>query len=94
MKGYRQSKLTPSFWARDWLPISFGLVVNDFGVKYVGKQNVEHLMAALKEDYTIPHDWEGNRYLGLTLDWDYENKVVIVSMSEYVENAIQRFHHL
>ncbi len=35
--GYRQSKLTPGFWKYDWRPICFSLVVDDFGVKYVGK---------------------------------------------------------
>jgi hypothetical protein len=31
--GYTQSKLTPGFWTHDWRPISFTLVVDDFGVK-------------------------------------------------------------
>ena len=51
-------------------------------------------MLAFKEDYTISHDWEGKRYLGLNLDWDYDNRVVTVSMPEYFENALQRFHHV
>ena len=29
-------------------------------------------MNVLKEDYIISHDWEGKRYIGLTIDWDYE----------------------
>ena len=36
-KGCRQSTPTPGFWAHDWRPISFGLVVDNSGVKYVGK---------------------------------------------------------
>ena len=51
-------------------------------------------MAALKEDYAISHDWEGKRYIGLTLDWDYDKRIVMVSMPEYIENALQRVHHL
>ncbi len=31
--GYRQSKATPGLWQHDTRPISFSLVVNDFGVK-------------------------------------------------------------
>jgi hypothetical protein len=30
---YRQSKITPGYWQHDWQPISFTLVVDDFGVK-------------------------------------------------------------
>jgi hypothetical protein len=30
--GYTQSKLTPGYWKHEWHPISFTLVVDDFGV--------------------------------------------------------------
>ncbi|KAL7524797.1 hypothetical protein ACHAXR_000721, partial [Thalassiosira sp. AJA248-18] len=46
-KGYPQSKTTPGFWKHDWRPISFTLVVDDFGVKYVGKEHAEHLLTAI-----------------------------------------------
>ena len=34
---YEQSKLTPGFWKHEGRPICFTLVVENFGVKYVGK---------------------------------------------------------
>ena len=92
--GYEQSKLTPGFWKHKWRPISFSLVVDDFGVKYVGKQHVEHLIKALKEHYEISQDWTGSKYCGLTLDWDYVRREVHVSMPGYVEKALHRFKHL
>ena len=48
-KGYVQSKLTPSFWTHKWRPILFTLCIDDFGVKYLGKQHVDHLMQVLSE---------------------------------------------
>jgi hypothetical protein len=69
--GYQQSKITPGHWQHDWHPISFTLVVDDFGVKYIDKNNVKYLMSILKQDYTINTNWEGMQYLGLTLNWDY-----------------------
>jgi hypothetical protein len=57
--GYQQSKITPGYWQHDWHPISFTLVVDDFGVKYIDKNDVEHLMSILKQDYTINTNWEG-----------------------------------
>ena len=92
-KGYRQSKICPGFWKHDWRPICFSLVVDDFGVKYVGKQHAEHLMQALQEEYTIKWEWEGKRYIGLTIDWDYEKKEVHISMPNYIKEALTRFHH-
>ena len=35
--GYRKSDKTPGFWRHNTRPISFTLIVDDFGVKYVGK---------------------------------------------------------
>ena len=91
--GYLQSKLTPGFWKHKWRPISFSLVVDDFGVKYVGKQHITHLINALKENYEISQDWAGSKYCGLELDWDYKRREVHLSMPGYVAKALQRFNH-
>ncbi|KAL7475242.1 hypothetical protein ACHAW6_003007, partial [Cyclotella cf. meneghiniana] len=77
--GYHQSKLVPGLWTHDWCPIQFTLVVNDFGVKYVGDEHPQHLLQALPEYYQ--------------LDWDYAKPQVHLSMSEYVDKALQQFQH-
>ena len=73
-EGYSQSKLTPFFWTHKWRPVSFTLCVDDFGVKYVGKEHTEHLISVLESSYTISTDWKGKSYLGLDLDWDYQKR--------------------
>ena len=65
---YYQSDQTPGFWKHKWRPLSFSLIVDDFGVKYVGEEHVQHLMETLKEFYTITDDWKGEKYSGITLD--------------------------
>jgi hypothetical protein len=35
--GYPQSKVTPGYWKHNWQPISFTLVMDDFGIKYTTK---------------------------------------------------------
>jgi hypothetical protein len=62
--GYRQSKITPGYWHHSWCPISFTLDVDDFGLKNTNKDNVEHLMNILKQDFEIDTNWEGTHYLG------------------------------
>ncbi len=42
--GYTQRETTPGLWSHKLRPIQFSLVVDDFGVKYVGKGNAEHLL--------------------------------------------------
>jgi hypothetical protein len=48
---YRQSTIPPGLWKHDTRPISFSLVVNDFGVKYVGEENAQHLLDTVQKYY-------------------------------------------
>ena len=91
--GYKQSKLVPGLWKHDWRPIQFTLVVDDFGVKYDGKEHALHLKATLEEHYKVTNDWEGKRYIGITLDWDYKRRQVHLSMPGYVAKALKQFQH-
>jgi hypothetical protein len=70
--GYRPTTHTHGLRTHNTLPISFSLVVDDFGVKYVGGEHAEHLMACIKKKYNISSNWNGTAYCGLALDWDYK----------------------
>ncbi len=91
--GYRQSPITPGLWRHNFCLISFTLCVDNFGIKYVGCEHVEHLSGILKEHYKCSQDWSGARYLGMTINWDYINKSVHVSMLDYVPEAVIHFQH-
>jgi hypothetical protein len=52
--GYRPTTHTHGLWTRDTRPISFSLAVDDFGVKYVGREHAEHLMACIRKNITFP----------------------------------------
>ena len=69
--GYQQSKLVP-VWKHKTRPIHFTLVVDDFGVKYTRQEDVDHLKSTMESNYRVMADWTGKRYIGITLDWDYE----------------------
>jgi hypothetical protein len=43
--------------------------------------------------YKIKEDWTGSMYTGLTIDWDYDNGTVDISMPGYYEKALKRFQH-
>ena len=38
-------------------------------------------------------EWDPTFYLGVTLDFDYEERTCKVSMPGYVKQALIRFHH-
>ena len=92
-RGYFQSKLVPGLWSHKWRPVQFTLVVDDFGVKYVGEEHALHLKESLEQDYTVTTEWDGRRYIGITLDWDYKRRQVHLSMPGYAKKALKQFKH-
>jgi hypothetical protein len=69
--------------------------VDDFAVKYVGKQHVEHLQKALLRTYELTTDWTATAtvYSGMTLKWDYKNRTCDISMPGYISNVLSKFQH-
>ena len=91
--GYFPIPNTVGMWKHISRPIQFCLCVDDFGIKYTQQTDVEHLLHALKTKYNLTVDWTGNNYCGLTLDWNYPNKHVDVSMPGYIEKLLHRLAH-
>lgn len=73
--GYHPCTHTPGLW--------WHTVVDDFGVQYMGIDNALHLIKVLKEHYTISLNWKGTLYCGITLQWDYLNRTVNLSMHSH-----------
>jgi hypothetical protein len=92
--GYAPVRHTPGLWRHETRPILFSLCVDDFGVKTVGRKHAEHLLAALRTKYGVTTDWEGEKYLGLTIKWDYQARTADLSMPGYIAAAIHRFQHV
>ena len=46
-KVYFQYTHAPGLWRQKWRPILFSLVVDNFGVKYVGKEHAGHLISVI-----------------------------------------------
>ena len=92
-RGYQQSKLVPGLWHYKWQPVQFTLVLDNFGTKYVGGKHPLHLKHTLEEKYTVTIEWDGKRYIGINLDWDYTRRQVHLSMPGYVKKALKQFDH-
>ena len=75
--GYFPIPLTTGLWKPKSRDTVFALCVNDFGIKYTTKDNINHLIAALKQSYKISIDWEGCHYCGLTFNWNYDKGYVM-----------------
>ncbi len=62
-------------------------------MKYIGEEHAQHLIITLKQDYKIEEDWDGHRYLGITLNRDYKKREVHLSMPGNVDKALAQFGH-
>ena len=64
--GYKPTR-TPGLWKHDNKPISFTLIVDDFGVKYKNKKYAKDLMKILStHSKAVTTDWTGSLYSGIT----------------------------
>jgi hypothetical protein len=87
--GYYKCVKTPGLWKHESRPLTFTLVVDDFGVKYESKDDVDHLIASIKSTYKLIKNWMGNLYCGISLNWDYINQTVDISMPGYIKKKLQ-----
>ena len=92
--GYYPCRHTPGLWRHHWRPIIFSLVVDDFGIKYVGRDHAIHFVQALQSHYPkVTVDWTGSLYCGITIRWDYQRKHVDLSMPSYIKDTLTKYQH-
>jgi hypothetical protein len=91
--GYHKCIDTPGLWKHESRPLTFTLVVDDFGVKYEKKEDADHLISSIKSTYRLTKDWMGNLYCGITLDWDYVNQTLICQCRD-ISKKIQEYNHV
>ena len=82
--GYYEATTTTGLWSHKWRPIKFVLLVDNFSIEYVGNGNALHLLKTLERNYEITTDWEGTKFAGIDLTWDYNvrhtNRTCYISM--------------
>ena len=93
-EGYYESRTTPGLWRQKWRPIQFCLIVDDFGVEYVGKQHADHLPTIPKNYHNITEDLEGKKYAGIDLKWDYKKRTCRATMDGYILELRNKYGHM
>jgi hypothetical protein len=89
--GYYESVNTPGLWGHESRPLTFTLVVDDFEVKFVNKDDVNHLISSISTTYKLTKDWTGNLYCSIMLKWDYVARTVDISMQGYIKKKLQEY---
>ena len=81
-------------WKQDWHPVQCTLLIDVFGIKYDVKEHALHLKQTLENDYPVTTEWDGKRYIGITLDCDYKRQQFHLSMPGYVKEALKKFRYV
>jgi len=58
-EGYYQSETVPGLWKHKTKPIQFVLVVDDFGIKYINKDDLDHLIRTVEKYYNVVVNLDG-----------------------------------
>ena len=93
-EGYYQSQIVPGLWRHKTKAIQFLLVVDDFGIKYLKKEDLDHLIQSLQKYYEVTVDMTGKEYVKIELDCDYKNRKVHMLMMPYLHKALCQFDNL
>jgi hypothetical protein len=92
-KGYYQCECTPGLWRHKWRPIMITLIVDDFGVEYVGEQHAIHLRDTIKAYYDFTENWLGTLYSGINLEWNYTKRTCRLIMQDYNSKVHTKYKH-
>ena len=91
---YVQAEHTDGLFTQKLCDISFTLVIDDLGIKYTNKNDVNHLNSIMRSKYKFKVDFDAKQYIGVYLKWDYIKRQVIYSMDGYVRNALEELKHI
>ena len=66
--GYIRAGNTEDLFKHKTRDITFTLVVNDFGIKYVRNEDIQHLIKIMQLKYTFKVDFDSEQYIGIHME--------------------------
>ena len=95
--GYFEATTTLGLWKHQWQPIQLCLIVDDFGIEYVGERHIHHLRDILKQHCEITEDWTGTKFGEINIKWNYAQKhakrTCRLCIKDYIKDLLLRFFH-
>lgn len=94
--GYNSCPNTPCLFKHVTDNVEFTLITDDFGVRYGDRAAAEKLFSVMSSKYPMTIDWEGKKYAGFNILFDYDspNRRVELSMQGYIAAFLKRFKHI
>ena len=89
--GYHPCQYTLGPWKHVWRPITFDLVVDDFGIKFEGGTHINHLKIPLEKHHKVTVDQKGSKYIGIRLTWDYEGRTLHTIVPHFAKKSLNKY---
>jgi hypothetical protein len=87
-EGYYKAATAPGLWKHKWRPVQFCLIVDDFGLEYIGIEHFSHLLLVLQRYHQVQTNMAGNKIEGLNVECDFPSKQVCIDMRSYVKDLL------
>jgi hypothetical protein len=92
--GYSENKIVPCLYKHATNGVSFVLVVDDFAVKYLKDDSLNHLVNTLKDaGYELSVDLKASKFCGLDIKYNKREGWIEISCKGYVDKVLHRFRH-
>jgi hypothetical protein len=88
--GYTQIPSSPSVFRNCDASIRFTLVVDDFAIVWKDKTAIDHFINTLTKLYQVKVNWEGSKYLGMSIRINRPKRHVTITMDGYIQKLIRR----
>ena len=92
-EGYYKAASTTGLWCHKWQPIHFCLLVDDFGVEYVGINRFNRLLDLLNKFHGVQCNMARDKFVGINIKWNYVCCRCHISMQGYIKNLLIKFKH-
>jgi hypothetical protein len=87
-EGFYEAASTPGLWRHKWHPLQLCLIVDNFGIEYVGIKHFNFLLNLLKKYHGVQCNMAGDKLAGIAIRWDYPRKHCQLSMPRYIDNLL------
>jgi hypothetical protein len=67
-KGFYEAASTSGLRCHKWRPIQFCLIVDDFGVEYMGLEHFNYLLDVFKKFHGMQYNMAGNKFAGMDIE--------------------------
>jgi hypothetical protein len=92
-QGFYEAASTPRRLRHKWRPIQFCLIVDNFGIKYVGLEHFNYFLGILKKFHGIQNNMAGNKFADMDIEWNYAACRCRISMPGYISALLLKFKH-